>query len=118
MPPPLHHSVIFSLKGLRLLWRAERSFRLETIGFILTLVVGLALRLTPNEWTAVLLASGLVFCAEAANTVCEKILDHLHPTRHETVGMIKDMAAGMVLLSVITAISVACVILWQHLIGA
>lgn len=107
MPPPLYKSVGYSFRGLKFVWREERSFRLELLGLVLTVIAGIWLQLSTQEWIAVWLASGFVLGAEVVNTITEEILDHLHPARHDTVGKIKDIGAGLVLLSAMTAAAVA-----------
>ncbi len=113
--PSLLKSISYSLQGLRSVWRQERSFKIEVFGFVLTIIAGLMLKLTPSEWTAVILASGFVLGAEVVNTIAEDILDHLHPERHPEVGRIKDVGAALVLVAVLTAATVAAVILWGRL---
>ncbi len=115
MHPPLHRSLIFAVRGLADFWREERNFRLESLCLLPVIGVGLWLGLHPLEWATVALASGMVLGAEAANTIVEDMLDHLHPSHHETVGRIKDMCAGLVLLSGLSALAVAASILLPRL---
>ncbi|MBP9750251.1 MAG: diacylglycerol kinase [Candidatus Peribacteraceae bacterium] len=115
MHPPLHRSLTFAFRGLAAFWREERNFRLETLCLIPVLGVGLWLGLQPLEWAAVALAAGMVLGAEAANTIVEDMLDHLHPSHHTTVGRIKDMCAGLVLLSGLAALAVAASVLLPRL---
>lgn len=112
MHPPLHRSLRYAVRGLAAFWKEERNFRLETLCLIPVVGIGLWIGLQPLEWAAVALATGMVLGAEAANTIVEDMLDHLHPSQHETVGRIKDMCAGLVLLSGLAALAVAvCVLL-------
>ena len=62
------------------------------------------------------LAIGLVFMAEMANTAFEKLLDLIHPEHHPLVGRIKDMAAGMVLVSSLMSVVIGVIIFLPKLI--
>jgi diacylglycerol kinase len=82
---------------------------------IFVLLVGFVIELTPIEWAIVVLTMGLVFVAETFNTAIEVTMDHLAPEIHPQVKIIKDVAAGAVLLAAITAVIVGMLILVLHL---
>jgi len=48
--------------------------------------------------------------AEIINTVIEKIADFMEPNKNEAIRLIKDMTAGMVLVTAIGAFLTACII--------
>jgi diacylglycerol kinase (ATP) len=52
------------------------------------------------------LAVGLVLVAEMANTAIETLADHLHPGQHPEIGVVKDVAAGAVLVASLVAVVV------------
>lgn len=58
-------------------------------------------------WAILLLTSAMVLALEAMNSALERLIDHLHPDIHPEIGMVKDMAAGAVLLSSIIALAIA-----------
>jgi diacylglycerol kinase (ATP) len=49
------------------------------------------------------LAVGFVLVAEMMNSSIEALADHLHPFRHPSIKIAKDMAAGAVLLASMAA---------------
>ena len=57
-------------------------------------------------WALVGLAVGLVLVAEMANTAIETLADRIHPGQHPEIGVVKDVAAGAVLVATIVAIVV------------
>jgi diacylglycerol kinase len=59
---------------------------------------------------AVMICIALVIGAELANTAIEKIMNFLHPSYHEKIKSIKDIAAGMVLFTAICTAIVGCII--------
>jgi undecaprenol kinase len=52
-----------------------------------------------------------VLAFETVNAALESLIDHLHPDIHPEIRVIKDMAAGAVLLVVIGAVAVGGVLL-------
>lgn len=85
---------------------AERSLRFQAV--VLAVVLAGVLWLRPGPaWTALLLlASAGVLAAELFNTAIERLADHLHPERHPEIQIVKDCAAGAVLLTVLGAVAV------------
>ena len=85
---------------------AERSLRFQAAVFVLVLA-GLAWLRPGAAWSALLLlASFGVLAAELFNTALERLADHLHPERHPQIRIVKDCAAGAVLLAVLGALAV------------
>jgi len=61
------------------------------------------------------LAIGLVLSIEGLNTAVEKIADFIHPDYHESIGFIKDIAAGAVFFAAMTALIIAAIIYIPYL---
>ena len=85
----------------------EHSLKFQVGAFGAVLVVLAVLRPEPIWWGLVLLASGAVIAAELFNTAIELLADHLHPEVHPSIRIVKDCAAGAVLVTAITAVAVA-----------
>jgi diacylglycerol kinase len=118
MPPPMkRHAFVrrlgFAVDGIRAAWRRERNFRIQLV-FAGALVV-LLLALRPGfYWAAIfLLVAALVLSAEMINSALEALIDHLHPDIHPEIRIIKDMAAGAVLVFSLTALLIAALFIWQ-----
>lgn len=94
-------SLGYALTGLRLFFSKEQNGQIQAIVAILVIVAGFALRLNTYEWIMILVCIALVLALEMINSVTEKLIDHLHPDRHENVKWIKDVAAGAVLWAAI-----------------
>ena len=67
------------------------------------------------DWIAVVLCIGMVLSAEAMNTAVELLADALHPDRDERIRVVKDVAAGAVLITAIVSVVVAILVVWKHL---
>ena len=97
-------------KALKLLLR-ERNARVHTAAGIAALGIGLAMKFDTMQWIAVLIAIGMAFTAEAMNTAIEKLCDFVEPGYHNKIKDIKDLAAGAVLLSAMTAAAIGMIVL-------
>ena len=102
-----NHRLGYALAGIKAAWRHERSLR--TQGYIALLLIPFMLLLQPAPlwWAMVGIMAVLVLAAELINTAVEHLADHLHPDQHPTIGLVKDCAAGAVLVLSIGALWVA-----------
>jgi diacylglycerol kinase len=68
------------------------------------------LEISRTDWLAVVLAIGLVLVAEATNTALEELVNFVSPEYHKQAGIVKDVAAGAVLLAAIIALVVGLLV--------
>lgn len=103
---PFQQRLRWAWAGLRAAWRDEASLRTHALA-TLAVLGALALIRAPAHWWAIMaLTVGLVVACELMNTAIEALADHLHPARHPAIGLCKDVAAGAVLISSVTAMAV------------
>ena len=105
----------FALDGLKAAYRSEQSVRIQLAVSVTVVLAGGLLGLTQLEWLFVVTAIGVVVSLELLNTAIEKMLDLLHPARHDSVKFIKDVSAAAVLISSLAAAIVGLVIFGRHL---
>ena len=74
------------------------------------LVAGAAFQLPLEQWAAVVFAITLVLLAETLNTAVEAVLDLVKPEHDPLVGLVKDLAAGAVLVAAIGATAIALIV--------
>ena len=96
-------SMRFAISGILQFFREEPNARIHFVANCLVFLTAHCLRLSGREWIALIMAAGIVWICEIFNTAIERIMDHLSPEYHESVGFIKDLAAGAVLISAIIA---------------
>ncbi|MEY2853054.1 MAG: hypothetical protein RL030_186 [Pseudomonadota bacterium] len=106
----------FALAGLSHAIRSQRSMRTHAIAFALLMAGLLVLRPAALWWAAFLLAGFAVLCAEMLNTAIEQLADLLHPEQHPQIRIVKDCAAGAVLMATLAALGVAAAFLFQLLV--
>ena len=101
----------FALAGVTHALRAERSLRTQMTALLLILIVLALLRPAPLWWALIILAGSAVLAAEMFNTAVERLADHLHPDLHPEIRLVKDYAAGGVLITSAGALGVAIAML-------
>jgi len=109
----------FAWNGLVIMLRNERNFRIQVIAALIVVMAGYIFKLTKAEWLFIVSVSGMVLVAEMINTTIEKTIDYVKPEHHPTAKLIKDVAAGAVLLAAITAAIIGVIIflpkIYMHL---
>jgi diacylglycerol kinase len=108
----------YALRGIGYILRLERNARIHLVIAIIVLLAGVLLKLSVLELAAIFFAILTVFLAEIANTALEKTLDLIKPQPHENIRMVKDMAAGAVLVAAIGAAAIGAVIFWPYITEA
>jgi diacylglycerol kinase (ATP) len=101
----------FAIAGIVHALRAEQSFRTQVAAAVAILGVLAWLRPAPLWWALVILTVALVLAAELFNTAIEVLADHLHPEQHPRIRIMKDCAAGAVLVASLGALGVAAALL-------
>ncbi|WP_460218582.1 diacylglycerol kinase [Psychroserpens sp. MEBiC05023] len=103
-------SVGYAFKGAMYLIRTEASIKIQVCIAIAVTIAGFYFDISRTEWLFQIAFIGLVMSLEGMNTAIEYIADFIHPDRHETIGKIKDIAAGAVFIAAISAAIAALVI--------
>ncbi len=109
-------SLNYALAGLVRIAEEEQSFRLQMIAA--SAVFGLMLAMDSLQiWERVALIFMVlaVLVLEIVNSIFERLIDAVSPRVSPIVRDIKDMMAGAVLLTSITAVAVGVLIFWPHM---
>lgn len=100
-----------------MLFGSEANAKVHLAAAVLVVITGFLLRLSPAEWSAIIICIGGVFMAEGFNTALEKVCDKVSPEKNPLIGAAKDVAAGAVLLFVIGAVAVGLIIFVPKIIS-
>ena len=107
--------------GLWYVLTTQRNARIHLLITIAVIALGAWLEISLTRWAILALTIGFVLAAEMLNTVAERLVDLISPGYHPLAGTVKDVTAGAVLLSAITAIVVGLLILgpplWSRLVN-
>ena len=100
----------FACEGIAHAFRTQRNFRIHCGITLLVLVMGLALRISFDQWAILFVMIALVFQAELINTALEALVDKVSPEVHPLAKVAKDCAAGAVLVTAMGAVVVGVLI--------
>ena len=111
-----------ALRGVWNCVESERNMRIHLTACCYVVFFGCQLPLTRGEWAALVLAMALVTGAEAMNTAVEKLCDFAQKRHSLMIRVVKDAAAGAVLLCAVGAAAAGLTIflrreLWQAVWG-
>ena len=107
-------SFVHALRGITLFFQTTVNARIQFGIFIFVIGLGLFLHITTTEWILLILTCGFVFSAEAFNTAIEIDMDLTSPEFHPYAKNVKDVAAGAVLISALTATCVGILIFGHY----
>ncbi len=106
----LRASFGYAWEGLSYVWTTQRNMRIHALAGSLVVSAALLLGLDRVDFLLVVFAITLVLSAEVLNTLAEALVDLLTPDYAPMAKVVKDVAAGGVLLasvfSVITGFAV------------
>jgi len=97
----LIRSFRYAWAGLSYCFTTQLNFRLHLLFAALAITFGFVLNISGGEWLVVIICIAFVLSLELLNTAIEKLCDLVHPGPHPSVKIIKDVAAGAVLLAAI-----------------
>ncbi len=93
----------YALRGIGFMIKTQHNFWIHLTIAGLVVIAGFIFCLSITEWIFIIFAIGLVLSAETFNSAIEQLTDLTHPDIHPTAGLVKDLAAGAVLISAIAA---------------
>lgn len=106
-------SFLYAFRGIVYCINNERNMRIHTVVALYVFVFSFFFHLTRGQYAVLCLTFGLVMMAELFNTVGEELCDLVAASFHPVVRIIKDMAAGAVLLCAIASVGVAVCLFWR-----
>lgn len=108
-------SFSFAIDGIKQAFQSERNLRIHVIIGLLVLILGVLLGLTRVEFIILLFVISLVLVMELFNTVVERIIDLVSPNYHPRAKVIKNIAAGAVLISSMNAAIIGFLLFYNRL---
>jgi len=107
-------SFINALKGVAHLVAYERNFRIHLAVVVLVIIFAIYFQIDKSEWLILVLVITGVLVAEAINSAIEKMVDILEPRLHPQAALIKNLAAGAVLLAAMGAVVLGSLVFLPH----
>ena len=106
-----------AIYGMVMVVRREPNAWIHLVATVSVVALGFYVSLSRIEWCAIVLAIGLVWVAEAANTAIEYLADEVTLEQRKGIGLAKDVGAGAVLLASITAAIIGAVVFVPHVLA-
>ena len=100
----------YAFQGIVYFIKTQHNAWIHLLGAIIVIVFGFVYKLNKSEWCLITFAIGIVFSLEIINTAIEYVSDLVSPDKNLKVKRIKDLAAGGVLISAITAAVIGLII--------
>ena len=106
----------YAFAGLVDFFIQEPNARIHLLAAIVVICLGFYFHLSARDWIVVIIAICLVFTAEAFNSCVEKLADFISPDQDIRIKYIKDLSAGAVLVTAITAAIIGAIIFFPKFI--
>ncbi|MFN5831806.1 MAG: diacylglycerol kinase family protein [Bacteroidota bacterium] len=103
-------SFVYAFEGVMFFIRFEAQATIHLIAIVAVLGAGYWFKISSMEWIAVVFAIGIVISAEMLNTAIEKLTDMVSPQINEQAKIVKDLAAGAVLIASLTAFIIGLIV--------
>lgn len=105
----------YAIDGIAYALRTQRNMRIHMGAAVLVLIASLFLRIERAEFLAVVFAVAFVLVTELVNTAVEATVDIATETFEPLAKVAKDVAAGAVFVSAITALIVGYIVFFTRL---
>ncbi len=103
----------YAFRGIVYCINNERNMRIHTAAALYVFAFSHFFEITRTGYAVLLLTFALVMAAELFNTVAEEITDMIAASYHPVARIIKDLAAGGVLVCALFAVGVGICLFWQ-----
>ena len=106
----LRKSFGYAFKGIDDVIKHEPNMKIHVVVAILVVIMAFILKVSIIEWIILVLLIGAVLAAETINTTIENLVDMFTKENDEKAKIVKDTAAGTVLILAITSAIIGLII--------
>ena len=96
-------SFAYAWDGLKYCFVTQLNFKIHLFLAALTIFAGIYFNISRSEWMIIAYCIGMVVITEMLNTAIEKLADIVHQAYHPGIKLVKDIAAGAVLIAAISS---------------
>lgn len=102
---PVRHikSFKYAFEGIFHALLHEPNFRIQVLIAVIAVGLGVHYKIQASEWGILILSMGALLSAEMINTVVEEFIDIFIKDQRPEIKVVKDIAAGFVLLAAVVA---------------
>lgn len=106
----LINSFKYAIAGIITSFKQEKNMKIHVLIMICVIIAGIILKIEKIEWIICIILFGIVISAELFNTAIEQAVDLAMPEKNEKAKIAKDVSAGAVLITAISAATVGLII--------
>jgi len=106
----------YALQGIVHVFKNEQNLKIHFLTAIFVIVTGIFFSIDKTEWLIIIIAITSVITLELLNSAIEYVCNFVSPEYHEKIKIIKDVSAGVVLISAIGAFIIGLVIFLPKII--
>lgn len=110
-------SFVYAWEGIVSFFRSEHNAQIHLAITFLVLVLSVTLGVNKWEAIAVVFSIAIVWVTEMVNTAIEKTIDFVSLEKHPQIKLVKDIAAGAVLIASVAAVIVGLFIFIPKLLA-
>ena len=103
-------SFAFAWNGILRFFQKEHNAQLHLAASLVVMALAFFLKVSSTEVLFLLFSISFVWVSEMINTAIEKIMDFICFEKNKQIKLIKDLAAGAVLVASVTALIAGCII--------
>lgn len=104
-------SFAHAFDGIGYVLKTQPNAKIHFSMTVMVVLVAILLKLTMLDFAILALVIGFVWAAEFFNTAVELTIDLVSPQQHPLAKAIKDVAAGAVFISALTAVIIGLIII-------
>lgn len=93
----------YAINGIVAALRQEPNLKFHFLAGVLVILLSFILNISKADWIIIIILIGLVISVELTNTAIEAVVDHFTNDNHPGAKLAKDISAGAVLISALTA---------------
>lgn len=109
-PAARMNSFIYAGRGIYRFFLNEPNARFHLAATLAVIFLSFYFGVSRTEIMALVFCIALVWLTEMINTSIEKAMDFIYPERHPQIALIKDIAAGAVLIAACCALVIGLII--------
>lgn len=110
-------SFVNATKGIAVVFKEEKNFRIQIIAAIIILFLMNIFPLSTIEKCILILLIVIILILELLNSILERLADVFRPRVHNYIKDIKDIAAGAVFLSSLGAFLIGIIIFYPYILN-
>ena len=108
---------VYAFNGVVAFFRQGHNAKIHLFAAAVAITLSVYLTLSKMEWAVIIFSIILVLVTEMINTTIEKAMDFISKDYHYEIKLIKDIAAGAVLLTSLGSLVAGCIVFIPKIIA-